>query len=210
MIDEKLPIVSKLDFIIDYIKENKLASINKDVYEFGIFSGNSTTSFLNNFKLNNIQYDNYYAFDSLCGLPEEAKGIKIPPNWHKGAFSSISMYNMKTTLQAKLFFEHKFKDFNFKLIDGFFDKTLNDNLVKEHKFKPALFISIDVDLYISSFQCMDWLFKNKIICKDTIVRYDDWLSCDAGQKLAHRELKEKYNFNFEILEEKETVIIRYL
>lgn len=39
--------------------------------------------------------------------------------------------------------------------------------------KPALLIDCDVDLYISAYQCLDWMFFNGLIVTGTIIYYDD-------------------------------------
>lgn len=71
------------------------------------------------------------------------------------------------------------------------------------------YVDIDCDLYISSIQALDWIFKNKLAKVGTIIGYDDWWvdSCSAGagnlhpldtsEGRAHLEITEKYNIEFE-------------
>ena len=49
----------------------------------------------------------------------------------------------------------------------------------------ALLIDVDVDLYISCMQCMDWMFANGLIVPGTVVYYDDVsiVKADAGGEL---------------------------
>ena len=62
----------------------------------------------------------------------------------------------------------------------------------------------DVDIYISAYQCLDWMLANKLIIESTIVRYDDWpdpnssdvnshnYAAEYGEARAHREITKKY------------------
>ena len=82
-----------------------------------------------------------------------------------------------------------------KLIKGFFSDSLTPTLKAEHGMKPALLIDVDVDLYISCMQCMDWMFANGLIVPGTVVYYDDVsiVKADAGGELkAHEELTAKW------------------
>ena len=51
--------------------------------------------------------------------------------------------------------------------------------------RPALYVDIDVDIYISSYQALDWLCKHKLIRRGTIIGYDDWLWGLPGFKAHH-------------------------
>jgi len=60
--------------------------------------------------------------------------------------------------------------------------------------KPALIVDCDVDLYISAYQCLDWMFTVGLIVPGTIVYYDDVsvIKEEAGELKAHLEITEKF------------------
>ena len=65
--------------------------------------------------------------------------------------------------------------------------------------KPALLIDVDVDLYISCFQCMEWMITEGLMIAGTVVYYDDVsiVKGDTGGELkAHDELTLKYNIKW--------------
>lgn len=203
-------IVTRLDAIIAYIKKNNLDSRQKDIYEFGVCTGNSTQSFLYHFKKYQIIYNKFYGFDSFQGLPPEKEGIYIPDNWKPGSFNSQDMIGISGVDNVVKHLYKRLSDYNnLELIPGFYADTLKDNLVIEKKLKPALFISMDVDLYISCLQVLDFMMRNNLIIPGTIIRYDDWLAARprAGERLAHNEMCAKYNKKFERLKYDDTVIM---
>jgi hypothetical protein len=46
-----------------------------------------------------------------------------------------------------------------RLIKGFFSDSLTPTLAKERGMQPALLIDVDVDLYVSCVQCMEWMVQ---------------------------------------------------
>ena len=68
--------------------------------------------------------------------------------------------------------------------------------------QPALLIDVDVDLYVSCIQCMDWMLANGLLVAGTVVYYDDVsiVKADAGGELkAHEELTAKYGLEWKKL-----------
>ena len=62
--------------------------------------------------------------------------------------------------------------------------------------QPALLIDVDVDLYISCMQCMEWMLTHKLIVAGTVVYYDDVSVVKAeggGELRAHDELTLKWH-----------------
>jgi len=62
--------------------------------------------------------------------------------------------------------------------------------------KPAFWVDIDVDLYISTIQILDFMFQNKLIVPETLVSFDDWAGTEeykGGESLAWKEMCEKYS-----------------
>jgi|TARA_B110001469_G_scaffold51374_1_gene49901 hypothetical protein len=65
--------------------------------------------------------------------------------------------------------------------------------------KPALLVDVDVDLYISAYQCLDWMFTHRLIVPGTVVYYDDVKEVkaeDGGELAAHEEITAKYSVNW--------------
>ena len=78
---------------------------------------------------------------------------------------------------------------------GWFKDTLDAQLVQKGVFKPAAYVDIDADLYSSTFEVLDFMFKNKLIRAGTLIGYDDWGDTDlwtAGESRAHKEIVAKY------------------
>ena len=68
------------------------------------------------------------------------------------------------------------------------------------KSKPAFFIDVNCDLYISTIQALNWVFKHNLAKKGTLILYDDWQNTPfgEGESLAHMQIAEKYMVQFEI------------
>lgn len=198
-----------LDQVVKVIKERKLDSLDKDFYDFGVCSGSGTIQVLDAFNRENIVHNKCWGFDSWQGLPEEAPGLFRPDIWHKGAFkASKELHIPEEQVVHRVLSAIKEYTDNVELISGFFSDSLTDKLTKIKIFKPALFISIDVDLYISSYQALDFMAKNDLIMKGTIIRYDEWgdfthplwkgnKEYEFGESRSHKEICEKYNLIFE-------------
>lgn len=97
----------------------------------------------------------------MAGLPAEADGMALECNaWLPGSFSAADQFGAYTfgAVRDKIL-EHvgpKYAE-DTRLIKGFFSDSLTPTLKSEHGMKPALLIDVDVDLYISCVQCMEWM-----------------------------------------------------
>jgi hypothetical protein len=88
------------------------------------------------------------------------------------------------------------------LVKGWFDEVLIPSLTTRLQLKPALFVEIDVDLYISTKQLLEFMTENHLIAEGTILYYDDWGEVDeytGGESLAHQQWTEKYGVECERL-----------
>ena len=175
-----------------------------DIYEFGCWSGKTLKALnlaINKLHRKKVGYKNIHAFDSFEGLPEETEGMYRTPAWCKGNFSSKHLFHTNDTETIKRRIEgiSGFEKINF--IEGFYEDSLNEETFNNNEFNPAILVHIDVDIYKSTVEVLDFLFKYKIIRKGTILVYDDFgqiAPFDSGlplygEKLAHKELCEKYN-----------------
>ena len=60
-------------------------------------------------------------------------------------------------------------------------------------------VDVDVDLYISTMQCMEWMFTHRLIVPGTVVYYDDVKEVKAdegGELAAHEELTAKWKITW--------------
>lgn len=198
--------------IIDYIKKNKLQNTNCDVYEFGVCTGGGTGQILTDFRDNEISFNKFYGFDSWEGLPEEAEGIYRPDIWEKGAFTAHHALHIAQdkVIPHLIAYTSRLTDRPVEFISGFYEKSLTPELAKEKKFRPALFVSMDVDIYISCLQVWEYMIAQKLIIPGTVIRYDDWGDFTHpmwegrpegtfGESLAHYQVIEKYGIEFEDL-----------
>lgn len=188
-------------FAIDWLKNNKPELSETDLYFFGLYTGKSCEDVANYMKKYNLIPSKFIGFDSFEGLPEEKPGIEKHPDWLKGAFDSRTYFKDNDTDNVELTIKNNFKTntgYDLETVKGFYSDSLTENLVDIKKLKIASFVDVDVDLYISCFQLMDWMSKNNLI-KNTVFYFDDWWNSTEphtyGEALALTEICEKYNFN---------------
>lgn len=114
----------------------------------------------------------------MQGLPLEINDDKNRNDWIEGQYS-ISK-ELKTDLTIDEYIQYlnlpKNNHYNkFNMIKGFYSDSLQDNLIEQYKLKPAIFINIDCDIYTSTAEVLDFIFRNKLYENGkTIIRYDDW------------------------------------
>ena len=89
-----------------------------------------------------------------------------------------------------------------EFVKGFYDKSLTPELVRERNMKPALFVEIDCDLYVSTIQALDWMLREKLIVVGTLIGYDDFhAGGSGGERQAHHEMVKKYQLELHPLTE---------
>ena len=190
--------------------------IDKDIYEFGVYNGDSIQRIKDVCKQKNIYPNKMYGFDSFEGCPLESNDERSSHNWPKNFMNVQEKFYKNYTPQGVCsLLENKLKDSNFKLvlIKGWYKEVLNETNIKAYNMKPASFINIDCDQYTSTIEVLEFMFKNKLVEKNTIIRYDDWnsgliydgniknnggktwIEYKSGQSLAHKQMCEKYNIN---------------
>ena len=92
-----------------------------------------------------------WGFDSFKGLPDETDAIKNY-DFRRGAYAATAnVASLVNQLGGP-----RFVDF----VIGFYSDSLTGSLRANKGMLPAMYIDIDTDLYISSIQALDWLFKN--------------------------------------------------
>jgi hypothetical protein len=215
---KKIPNLS-LNFETSFGCTNKVEEIfksystllkNYDIYEFGTYLGQSLCGVLTYMEDNDVELHRYIGFDSFEGLPDEIMDINNNPFWVKGRYSinnylkkDLDIYDYKNFLHESNRLPIRYFD-KFEVIKGFYSDTLNKETINNHKLRPALFINIDCDLYTSTIEVLDFIFRNKLFVPNkTIIRYDDWANNNmeylTGQSKAHSEMTKKYGVETELL-----------
>lgn len=159
------------------------------VVEFGAGRGGSLARILEHIVDNKL---NLYVmgYDSWKGLPKEAEGISLFKKFKEGAFNFLgAVEDPAESIRGKLG-----NPSNLFLRQSTFDKIPDGDASLINK---AVIVHIDCDLYISAYQALDWLFKNKLIALHTLIAYDEYWSTDdyenSGECKAHQEIMLKYN-----------------
>ena len=172
---------------------------NCDIYEFGVYTGGTLRSVINQLKNNNLTFNKAWGFDSFEGLPKEKDGEILEGNhWREGAFSScdaLQIWEWDVLRRKILEFINSDK---VELIKGFYKESLKSENLNNFKFLPAMFVNVDVDLYSSTLEVLDWLFSHKIVSQGSIIRYDDisMIPETTGELKAHVEMCNKYSVNY--------------
>ena len=185
---------------------------HRDLYTFGVYTGASLKFWLEQFSALKTSHGPMWGFDSFEGLPEETEGMALECNaWLPGSFSAADQFGeysfagVKGKIEAYLGEEHAAK---MRWVKGFFSDSLTPTLKSESGMKPALMIDVDVDLYVSAYQCMDWMLANGLMVGrgadgeiGTVVYYDDVsiIKWEGGELKAHAELTEKYAIEWDRL-----------
>lgn len=184
-----------------YFQGRDLSKLNS-VYMFGVYTGESVWDIVNIF--NRAKKDvSYFLFDSFVGLPKEEKEVIAQECWNEGDFSTAKALEVSSVEEAMNKVEgiirKNCEPKKLSMIPGFFCDSLTENLIEEKHMGPALYVDVDVDLYSSTIDSLDWMFRNGLIVPGTIIGYDDWggtpgwfVNAD-GESRAHKELCKKYN-----------------
>ena len=189
---------------------NSLATPQKDIYEFGVFTGSRLVEFASVFQ----GFGNMFGFDSFIGFPDEVEGVFIPnTRWRKGGDNAQAALDGQNVTSIANFIRGRIAQASpavaerTSFVPGYFNDSLTEKLVRRIPFQPALIVDLDCDLYISTVQALRWLLRHRLLVPSSIVRYDDWQakSFNAtwgkfgslwGQALAHHEVTHEYGLEW--------------
>jgi len=171
------------------------SSLKGDYLEFGVWKGKSFISAYKFAKLFNLKNMNFYAFDSFKGLPviygSEREKFK------EGMFH-CSVKTFKENLSRNNIDINKVK-----IIEGWYNDTLNKTTKKKLGIKEAAIIMIDCDLYASTVPVLD--FITDYLVAGTIIIFDEWFAFkgdpNKGEQRAVNEWLKK-NPNIKLIEYK--------
>lgn len=178
-------------WILDYIKENNIDVSSFDMYQFGIYSGNTYVYIFEEMANRNIMPNKVWGFDSFEGLPNaEAR-------WKKGQFNAKEFHkndNIESIIKSILDRVTPIQAERTKMIPGFFKDVLTTELAGQG-MKQASWIDVDVDVYSSTVELLDFMVSNNLVRVGTIISYDDWSGTEeykGGESLAHKEFCENH------------------
>lgn len=195
---------------------------HNDLYQFGVFQGFSMRYVAQNFRKANASFSRMWGFDSFQGLPNEGtnegdpavrvdklglqakstKGLRIKNGdynnfaktlWFPGALDMRKVFGSDDFLEIVDKVSKRIGDPRVEFVRGFFNESLTEATFKMLPFRPALYVDIDVDLYSSTVQVLEWLLTSQILVPGTVIYYDDWMSGGVlGNKKAHQESFAKF------------------
>lgn len=137
--------------------------------EFGVYRGSSYVWQAKQMQERYLK-STLIGFDSWKGLPEETPGVWVPERHRPGSYASS-----KSDVLQKL---EGIKCDRFTLVDGLFSDSLTLELQKS--IRNVIFINIDVDLYKSTVELLD--FVRPLLQPGTILYWDDWRDPRDGYK----------------------------
>jgi hypothetical protein len=164
-------------------------STDHDWYEFGVYTGKGLGEKMRWLKQHKASGPRHlWAFDSWEGLPESSEDNPSKQWLDVSKDMGHEWESKKKMVLANIDYADT------TLIKGFYNESLTNDLIQTHGMKQAWWVNIDCDIYISTYQALDWMFKSKLMRPGTKVYYDDVLiyPTDTAEKKAHDEITEKY------------------
>jgi O-methyltransferase len=186
---EQLCLCSETPPALTKVLESTKDKIVGDYYEFGLYAGFTFYHAQQEAKRLNLDYMNFWGFDSFCGLPEvdELDAIGIAGIFSTGAYACDEETVRKLLNQFVVDWGRT------HLIAGWYDDTLTDVLAIEKGMKQASVILVDCDLYQSTVPVLK--FIEPLVQSGTVILFDDW-NCfgdsDKGERRAFREFLEAH------------------
>ena len=159
----KLKEPNRVTILKQILKNYTLPNYEFDLYQFGVPTHMKYIA-------QEIQnYSTYWGFDSFLGLPDEMESRYKNPLWEKGSFAMTSnQFDVNKEIRR---LKKELNVRSTKIVAGFYNESLTSIIAA--KAKPAFFVDINCDLYISTKQALYWLFKHNLVRKNTFILYDD-------------------------------------
>lgn len=186
-----------------------------DIYQFGVWDGFSMQCLGYMVQHMPRQFaPRFFGFDVFTGMPVE----ETEPDKQRdepGFFNLLKHYGVVDLHSALTMLKFDIStnlpsSSELAIIDGLVQNTLTPELVATHKFKPAFYVDMDMDIYTPTKLTLDFLIKNKIIVQGTIVGFDDWGQCypqhpiySFGESRAFKEVCDQYSIKAQQLCETE-------
>ncbi len=164
-----------IDFFTDCLTRLKKIKGNEvgDYFEFGVFNGNSIGSMYlarNAMGLNSMRL---FGFDAFQGLPPGSE--KGDAGAFQAGFYTCSFEQMQQCLSQRSVNPNEIT-----WVKGWYNETLNDELIKRNNLKKIGVVFVDCDTYASSKAVLDFL--KPLITEPAIFCFDDWKLYDLDVK----------------------------
>ena len=190
------PLVSAL---MQRCKQSPTRCHDMDIYEFGVFTGRMLKAMARALDDKDLA-GTIWGFDSFRGLPRdeesatkgEFRGLRGVWGQHgeifregrfdvrkevairRNASAPRSGLEDDGVAEAMAAVSAYINSSRVRLVPGFFNQSLVHSLASSSGMKPALYVDIDSDQYVGSFQALDWLCRNGLLVNGTIIGYDDF------------------------------------
>jgi hypothetical protein len=179
--------------------------LDMDVYQFGVFNGDSMIELSGIMNDLDIKTNCFYGFDVFTGMPKETAEPIFQEAWDPDimpdAFNALLRLNIDSpegvasTIQHQVrsVFESGGSTTRVSIIPGLVEETM----VTVTGYKKAFYVDFDLDIYSPTKYAFDFLAKNDLIVKGTIIGYDDWggtphKNFEHGESRAHKEISDEY------------------
>jgi len=173
-----------------------------DLYEFGVFTGRSMRGLCLSLNESGVPFRRFWGFDSFVGLPAEDAATErssvSKAQWQPGSFSSSEILRQSSYAALEAMLHRYIQDSRVGFIRGFYNESLTPQIARG--MRPALFVMIDCDLYLSTLTALDWLCRHRLIVNGTLIVYNDWdPGGTGGERRAHNEVAARYGMQVESL-----------
>jgi len=175
---------------------------SRDMYQFGVYTGRSLRGTTRALRQAGVPYNTFWGFDSFQGLPPEdpsaRRSAHSKSEWQVGTFNAADMYKVYSFMQLEKRITAYVNDPHVKFVRGYFNESCTPELVAQRDLRPALYVDVDVDLYVSAKQALEYLLRHNLLVPGSVVGYDDWPAGGrrGGEQRAHRELTKAWGLRW--------------
>lgn len=145
-----------------------------DYLEFGVYTGTSLAAMHRALVKEGLNHVRLFGFDSFEGLPQSATSDEtsryLP--WTAGDYSSPIGLTKEVLRSRGVDLDRV------TLVKGWFDDTLTDACIEEHRIAKASVIMIDSDLYSSAKTALE--FCAPLIHDEAVILFDEWFPATLG------------------------------
>jgi hypothetical protein len=179
--------------------------LEMDVYEFGVFNGDSMKELAGILNSKKIEVNSFYGFDVFTGMPKETAEPIFQEAWDPDimpdAFNALLRLGINSREGVAKHIESEVQEiFNVKkvntkvsIIAGLVEETMQN----QSGYKEAFYVDFDLDIYSPTRYAFEFLAKNNLIVPGTMIGYDDWggtphKNFEHGESRAHKEVSDLY------------------
>jgi O-methyltransferase len=154
-----------------------------DYLEFGVYTGTSLLCMDRATRALGVNQMRLFGFDSFQGFPPAADDEPGP--WRAGDMRSNRDYVLSRLAENDVEIERVF------LIQGWFDETLDEKLIRDFELTKVSVVLIDSDLYSSAKNAL--AFVAPLIRDRAFIFFDDWNTFGLAEKgLGERQAFEQF------------------